>query len=147
MIRRGHKYSARPERIAGRYFGSQGEARRFADLQLEEKAGEIRGLEHQSRVIELAGCVKYRPDYAYEVGARVLGGWVWQPVIEDHKGMETERFKLICQLWPLWGPCPLHISKVVDRRRGTIDIVRTILPQPQARAAWLRAALATLEAE
>jgi hypothetical protein len=126
-----HKWHARPVKTPGHYFGSQGEARRFRDLELEQKAGELSGLHHHVVVIELAGAVSYRPDYDYTETHR--GRWV----VEDFHPVNTDaRFTLICQLWPLWGPCPLHVSKPTDRR-GVIEIVKTILPQPQRRFVWM----------
>lgn len=125
---RRQKYNARGEHRAGRYFGSQGESRRGADLELEQIEGGISGLAFHP-VITLAGCVEYRPDYTYTEEPPAYPRQRF--VIEDFKGFLGDRFRVICQLWPLWGPAPLKIT----RADGS---VREILPQPQALQAFLR---------
>lgn len=117
---------------AGRWFPSRLERARFGQLRLMEHAGLIRDLRHQV-VVELAGCVSYRADFAYiETVPNRL-------VHEDAKGVQDKRFQVVTQLWRLWGPTPLLVTGTGGR------LLREILPQPQRRVAWLRAELARLE--
>jgi hypothetical protein len=123
------KYHAEATEAHGKVYPSKLEADRAAQLRWLQTCGEISELREQV-VVELAGSVDYRADFAY----------VEQPsgrlVHEDSKGVLSDRFRVVCQLWPLWGPTPLIVSKRVD---GRIVVVKEILPKPQARIAWMLA--------
>lgn len=94
------KYRNIPVTVDGLRFDSIKEARRWGELRLLEKAGEIRGLKRQVR-IQLEGrdgpvrfvpsrkTAVYVADFVYE--DRRLG---WAQVIEDSKGFETPEFRI-----------------------------------------------------
>jgi hypothetical protein len=129
-----------PVRVEGRTFGSKTEAEYGAELQWREQAKEIVDLRYQ-RTVLLAGSVKYKADFDYlEAGRRVY---------VDTKGGHAfnERFAVITQLWPLWGPGPLQVVIAVKGRRTAFMVAREILPQPQALAAFCAATLAQLHGE
>lgn len=93
-MRKRPKYGNIRTVINGVAFDSKREARRWQELQLLEKAGEIRHLErqmrfplHAARSGEQIGC--YVADHTYE--ERSSGGW--QMVVEDSKGVRTELYK------------------------------------------------------
>ena len=94
----GGKFGNRKTELDGKVFDSRKEARRFAELRLMERAGEISGLQTQvpfvlipaqrdekGRVIERA--VSYVADFVYNDKAGKL-------VVEDAKGYRTEVYKL-----------------------------------------------------
>lgn len=95
--RNGHKYGAQPTTIDGIRFASKAEARRYCELKLLEKAGEIRELELQPRYELLAWpgrCDRtravvghYVADFRYRKGPTGL------LVIEDVKGMKTALYR------------------------------------------------------
>lgn len=106
------KYKAKPTVVDGIRFHSQKEARRYQELRLLEKAGEIRNLRlqpafdlyamrplntrgEQDYTQELLGC--YKGDFAYETSYRVhREGKVyehWRGVVEDVKGFKTPLYK------------------------------------------------------
>ena len=95
-----NKFSAIPTTVDGIRFDSMREARRWGELRLMEKGGEIRNLRRQVRIpLEgRNGPVTFQPsgrkavyvaDFAYE--DKRLG---WAEVIEDSKGHQTPEFKL-----------------------------------------------------
>lgn len=95
-----NKFGAIATTVDGIRFDSLKEARRWSQLRLLEKAGEIRNLKRQVRIgLEgKNGPVTFQPsgrkaayvaDFTYE--DRRLG---WATVIEDSKGHETPEFKL-----------------------------------------------------
>lgn len=83
------KYHAVPVEIDGVRFASKKEAKRFQDLKLLERAGQIRGLELQPVYpvfINHVEIFKYRGDFQYiENGVKVL---------EDCKGFKTDIYRL-----------------------------------------------------
>lgn len=96
----GNKFGAIATTVEGIRFDSLKEARRWAELRLLERAGEIRNLRRQVRIALHGrdGPVKFQPsgreafyvaDFTYE--DRRLG---WAEVIEDSKGHQTPEFKL-----------------------------------------------------
>lgn len=92
--RRAHKYGAKPTVVDGIRFASQKEAKRYGELKLLEKAGEIFDLRLQP---EYDLCAwqngnapiigKYRADFSY-LDIRTMRG-----VIEDVKGFRTELYR------------------------------------------------------
>lgn len=95
------KYRAKPTTVDGVRFHSLGEARRYQELRLLEKAGEIESLELQPVFVlkaplttgtfrgaaramagELPTIGKYIADFKYYDGK--AGGWI----VEDFKGMD-----------------------------------------------------------
>ena len=92
------KYHSIATEFHGRKFDSRKEARRYAELSLMERSGEIRGLQTQvpfvlipaqrdgnGRVIERA--VTYKADFVYNDRAGNL-------IVEDTKGYRTEVYKI-----------------------------------------------------
>lgn len=95
MIPRGNKFGSRKTQVDGITFDSKREARRFAELRLLERAGEISNLqiqvpfvlipnqrdEESGRVIERA--VTYRADFVYNDRNGKM-------IVEDAKGYRTD---------------------------------------------------------
>ena len=105
--RNGHKYGAVRTQVDGHSFDSKAEARRYAELRLLEKAGEIEGLELQPafplRVLLTTGTFagagaalageyptigKYIADFRY---FRLTPPMGW--VVEDVKGVKTALYR------------------------------------------------------
>lgn len=86
---RGHKYGAEPCVVDGVRFASKAEARRYGELQLLVRAGQIVDLRLQPRYPLPAGIV-YIGDFAYTEGG--------QAVCEDVKGFSTQAFRLKARL-------------------------------------------------
>jgi len=90
-----NKYNAVRTEVDGILFHSKGEARRYGELKMLERAGEISDLELQPEFVLLDGfvrdgkriqAIKYRADFKYVEDDIV--------VIEDFKGKETAEFKI-----------------------------------------------------
>lgn len=90
------KYNARKTAVDGITFDSKKEARRYSELKLMEKAGEIYNLELQPRFLlqdkfrykgEAFRKVEYIADFRYtdKIGATI---------VEDVKGYKTETYNL-----------------------------------------------------
>ena len=98
---RPHKYRAKPTVVDGIRFASQKEAKRYSELKLLEKAGEIHSIELQPKYPLIAvrliggGSVKvgdYVADFRYvEAGYRPFQDTV---VVEDVKGFKTPVYRL-----------------------------------------------------
>lgn len=95
-----NKFSAISTTVDGIRFPSLKEARRWGELRLLEKAGDIRNLRRQVKIPLMGrdGPVTFKPsgreayyvaDFVYE--DRRLN---WAEVVEDAKGHETPEFKL-----------------------------------------------------
>lgn len=83
-------------------FPSKLEETHYADLLYREKAGIVRDIERQARV-QLTPGVAWKCDFkCFDIA---LGREVW----EESKGVVTERFSVIKQLWPDFGPGLLRI--------------------------------------
>lgn len=102
------KYLAVRTEVDGRSFASKLEARRFQQLQLLWKAGEIRWFTCQVP-FQLAAGIKYVADFLV----------VWadgRVTIEDVKGVETQAFRLKRKLFePIYGPLTVLTSKEIGR--------------------------------
>jgi hypothetical protein len=93
-MRTRHKYGAKPTTVDGIRFASQKEARRYGELKLLEKAGEISGVALQPHFdLDVVGgsgryrIGEYRADFQYtewRTGKRV---------VEDVKGFKTPLYK------------------------------------------------------
>ena len=90
-----NKYNAVKTRVGDLIFDSKAEAKRYKELKLLEKAGEIMNLELQPRYDFHINGVKlgfYKADFKYIVGD---GGWTpFKVVVEDVKGMKTPVYNL-----------------------------------------------------
>lgn len=83
------KYRNVPTVVDGKRFASKKEARRYTELLLCQKAGEIKGLELQpSYPLDFNGVhiCTYRGDFRYRDGHDV--------VVEDAKGVKTDAYKI-----------------------------------------------------
>lgn len=92
--RRG-KYGNKRTELDGIVFASAAEAKRYSELKLLERAGEISGLELQPRyqlVVKGHKVCTYVGDFRYldKTGA---------PVTEDVKGVATDAFKIKARLF------------------------------------------------
>lgn len=90
-----NKYNAVRTEVDGILFHSKGEARRYGELKMLEREGEISNLELQPEFVLLDGfvrdgkriqAIKYRADFKYVEDDIV--------VIEDFKGKETAEFRI-----------------------------------------------------
>jgi len=107
MRRNCHKYGAVATVVEGIRFASKAEARRYAELKLLDKAGDIRNLKLQPRFVLMAPVIRgglkdinrgvfervspigeYRADFSYEEQL----GPVWRLIIEDVKGVRTQMY-------------------------------------------------------
>jgi hypothetical protein len=96
---RGNKYGARRVTVAGVSFDSAKEALRYAELQMLQKAGEIRNLQRQVHIplMGVTGPLKTRTgrimritvDFSYE--DKRLN---WATILEDAKGMPTRDYEV-----------------------------------------------------
>lgn len=130
---RRHRRQAKPvhDLATGRSFDSTGEAKYYGILELRQRAGEIRDLQHHVKVVLIPGRpgapeVSWEVDYRYEEDGR----WVWC----DYKPPEKYRTKagrlrsmwdgkdyLLLKLWKHFGPGLL----LVVSNRGT---EKTVMP-------------------
>lgn len=112
------KFRNKPTEVEGLRFDSKREAARYAELQLLEKAGDIRHiLFHPTFVLQdafdsvIAGtrvrAVRYEADFQYQ--ERSMDGWI--DVVEDVKGFETEGFKIKKKLF--WKRYPNLTLRIV----------------------------------
>jgi len=98
---RAHKYNAVRTEVDGISFASKKEARRYGELKLLAKAGEIEGLQTQRRfklfssgkplLTETGRTYAYVADFTYF--ERDKAGLVAE-IVEDTKGMRTDVYKL-----------------------------------------------------
>jgi hypothetical protein len=92
------KYRNVPVSVDGERFDSKKEARRYCDLVLLQRAGEIRNLQRQvPLVIDVNGqrVCEYRADFEYD--ERQPDG-SWARVTEDVKGVRTALYGLKAKL-------------------------------------------------
>ena len=87
------KYNAKQTTVDGITFHSKKEARRYGELKLLEKLGEIKNLELQKRyklMVNDKHICSYDADFVYEENGRL--------VVEDVKGKPTPEYKLKAKL-------------------------------------------------
>lgn len=104
MSRRGIKWGiAKPEWRDGIRFASRKEARRYDELKLRVKAGDVIDLEVQPSYPidavnpwngEVVACGVYRADFRYREYRRMGAETGWYTVVEDVKGMRTPVYRL-----------------------------------------------------
>jgi len=101
------KYGNMPTFTDGIRFASLAEARRYGELKLLQKAGEIQDLQLQPRykmVVDGWLICTYVADFSYRDGK--------QKIAEDVKGMETALFKIKRKLFhALYPGIELIVSK------------------------------------
>ena len=118
-----HKYgvAAKEDRTFGSLvFDSKAEMVRWQEHLVLIKTGHVTHVNRQVKV--MLGDIPYVVDYQV---LESLEKW-W---MEEVKGVETPRFKLVKKLWPKYGPCPLVILK----RKGN-GWVKTIIHPEQKEA-------------
>lgn len=89
MLRAPSKYRNSPTVVDGVTFASKAEARRYSELKLSEKAGQIASLKvHPEFYLEVNGVqiCKYVGDFGYYANGRY--------VLEDVKGVRTAVYQL-----------------------------------------------------
>lgn len=85
------KYGAVRTVVDGVSFASKREARRYSELKLLERAGEIDELKLQPRyplIVNGQKVCTFVADFAYRQGP------LYQPVVEDCKGVQTDVFRI-----------------------------------------------------
>lgn len=101
--RKPNKYKAQPEWVDGHKFDSAGEASRYRDLKLLERAGEIEGLELQPKfpfVIDGRPVLIKSKGYpngrraSYRADFRYLDKRSGRKIVEDFKGHDTSESRL-----------------------------------------------------
>lgn len=88
-MKRFNKYGAKKTVVDGITFASKAEARRYGELKLLEKAGEIRHLELQPKfdlTVNGEKIGRYVADFRYREGT--------ESVVEDVKGFKTPVYRL-----------------------------------------------------
>jgi len=83
------------------YHRSKGEAGRCDILHLMQHGQAISELKNQPTV-KLGITQKYRPDWTYIEDGKLI--------VEDFKGVEQDRFKMIKRLWPELGEGILRVT-------------------------------------
>jgi len=104
------KYNSTTVEIQGKKFQSGLEARRWLDLEMLERAGEIRELKRQVRfpfIINGFLVCEYVADHVYEEGGRTI--------VEDVKGVRTAMYLLKKKLMRAYHG--VEIKEVYDERR------------------------------
>ncbi len=114
----GTKYgNVRSESLAdSRSFASKLERRTYETLRLREKAGDISDLETQVSIVLGPNKRRWIMDFRFR-----CGGWVYYA---DAKGIETDRWKHLLDLWAIEGPGPLEVWKA--NSRGEPVLAQTI---------------------
>jgi hypothetical protein len=90
------KYHATAVTVDGERFASLGELRRYHELKILVRAGQVRELHrqvpldlHARGAIESPAIGKYIADFVYEERETDHGVERWAPVVEDFKGVRT----------------------------------------------------------
>ena len=104
-VTRSNKFKAKKTFCAQKHFhSSRGEAMRCDVLHLFQKAGRISDLVPMCASMEVVKGFKYKPDFRYvELGVNI---------VEDFKGVVTQRFRDIKRLWPHHGTGVLRVSRL-----------------------------------
>lgn len=132
--KRAHKYGAKAKVVDGITFPSTAEARRYEELKLRERAGDLTDLVLQPRYplksprgdsADLEPVGDYVADFAYTEWAvpdlaQRAGGWqpkVEQFVVEDVKGVATAVYRLKLRLFKAQYPHLIFREIKAPRRR------------------------------
>ena len=100
-----NKYGAIKTVVDGITFDSKAESERYSELRLMEKGDLVRDLELQPRIFLSEAKIRYTPDFVYfDVHENKK---VW----EDVKGKITQDFRVRKNLWKVYGPGKLRITK------------------------------------
>lgn len=96
------KYRNTPVMVDGERFDSKAEARRFVELKLLEKAGQVRSIRRQvvyPLIVGATSVSKYVADFVYEEAFDIVPRhscepYDWREVIEDVKSEPTRKTRL-----------------------------------------------------
>lgn len=93
------KYRAKKVISPDGVFDSQREYKRWHELKLLEKAGQVKELRRGEPITLIPKVGKnrpttYRPDFEYLEAVKRSGVTIWNLVTEDCKGMRTEVYKI-----------------------------------------------------
>ena len=91
------KFGNKPTVVDGEHFHSKREAKRWGDLRMLQRAGEIRNLARQVKYLLDVNGVRiatYTADFVYDQRKLIAGDPWWEPVVEDVKGYPNDR-------WPM----------------------------------------------
>lgn len=94
------KFGAVRTKVDGISFASKKEAKRYGELKILERAGEITDLKLQPRYPLVVNGMKvctYVADFLYHNTFR--GATMAQPIVEDAKGFKTPEYKLKAKLF------------------------------------------------
>ena len=91
-----NKYGAKKTELDGQVFDSKGEANRYAELRMLERAGEITNLKTQ---VEFWVLLPFTYEGKKEQGIRYIADFTYfdragNQVVEDFKGHKTEVYRL-----------------------------------------------------
>jgi hypothetical protein len=100
-----NKFGAKREIVDGISFASRAEARRYRELCLLQKAGQIHELELQPKLDLIAG-LKYTPDFCYRRGSEFI--------YEEIKGVVTADFTMRLALFHYVYPSATLLINGVD---------------------------------
>ena len=107
-----NKFGNKPTVVDGIRFASKLEAKRYGELKLLERAGQIQGLELQPRfrlTVEGELICEYRADFGYHEKQK--------RVIEDTKGFRTPEFVIKAKLMRAIYP-HVELREISARRRA-----------------------------
>lgn len=85
------KYHNIKTKVDGILFDSKLESRRYGELKLLLKAGQIKSFKRQPSFLFESG-IRYRPDF-------IVWGLDGIPWVEDSKGVKTKEFSLKQRIW------------------------------------------------
>lgn len=117
------KFNNKPNYYDGHYFASQLERSLYQQLKIREKAGEVSNVRCQQPVYLTAAAIKYVADFI------VYDHKLKADVIWEAKGKETERWKIIKELYPYYGTMRLYIFGRIKHHEEIIPL--TILGHNQ----------------
>jgi hypothetical protein len=109
--RRSSKYGNKKVTVQGIKFDSKWESERYLYLKACKRAGTVRNLELQVRfnlIVNDHKICTYVADFRYE---RENKDGVWEPIVEDAKGVETPEFKLKKKLMKACLGIEIYLSK------------------------------------
>ena len=103
QARRANKFHAVKVKDSHGSFDSKAEREMHSLLMLMEKGGLVSNIRHHPPAVQLTRFVKWKVDWI------VFDEKKKEDIYVEFKGKETERFHVILQLWPEFGPGRLQI--------------------------------------
>ena len=102
-----NKYGNRRTEVDGIMFHSAKEAKRYTELKLMERAGEIRNLRLQvpfDLTVKGEKICRYVADFVYQERNGFLYAKKWDRIVEDVKGVRTKEYRMKERLmWAIHG--------------------------------------------